>query len=188
MLWDGDIHSGLGRPSSLPPESNLKKLPAPNWNVQARSVSRPPESGPHLAQRVLSDPQPLSTGESVASETALDLTTHLQRSGPSLVKTRIGSVLSRGFILKTDHYPSGSYARLLPFSPRHYFVQVVRLILSLMFMGRLISEHHVRATLMFSGPPNHARKASVLYFLYFGVVLILPILRMSFGFVLERNQ
>ncbi|KAI0783947.1 inositol hexakisphosphate-domain-containing protein [Irpex lacteus] len=31
----------------------------------------------------------------------------LQRSGPSVVKTRSGSVLSRGFILKTDHYPSG---------------------------------------------------------------------------------
>ncbi|KAI0635643.1 inositol hexakisphosphate-domain-containing protein [Trametes polyzona] len=31
----------------------------------------------------------------------------LQRSAPSLVKTRTGSVLSRGFILKTDHYPSG---------------------------------------------------------------------------------
>ncbi|EPQ54220.1 hypothetical protein GLOTRDRAFT_116807 [Gloeophyllum trabeum ATCC 11539] len=32
---------------------------------------------------------------------------HLQRSGPSIVKTRSGSVLSRGFILKTDYYPSG---------------------------------------------------------------------------------
>ncbi|KAI0649419.1 inositol hexakisphosphate-domain-containing protein [Trametes meyenii] len=31
----------------------------------------------------------------------------LHRSGPSIVKTRTGSVLSRGFILKTDHYPSG---------------------------------------------------------------------------------
>ncbi|KAJ7081810.1 inositol hexakisphosphate-domain-containing protein [Mycena belliarum] len=39
--------------------------------------------------------------------TSLDLMTHLQRSGPSVVKTRTGSVLSRGFILKTDHYPSG---------------------------------------------------------------------------------
>ncbi|KDQ57083.1 hypothetical protein JAAARDRAFT_194263 [Jaapia argillacea MUCL 33604] len=37
----------------------------------------------------------------------LDLIPLLQRSGPSVVKTRTGSVLSRGFILKTDHYPSG---------------------------------------------------------------------------------
>ena len=38
----------------------------------------------------------------------LDLMPQLQRSGPSIVKTRSGSVLSRGFILKTDHYPSGA--------------------------------------------------------------------------------
>ncbi|KAF9000645.1 inositol hexakisphosphate-domain-containing protein [Cyathus striatus] len=37
----------------------------------------------------------------------LDLIGHLQRSEASVVKTRSGSVLSRGFILKTDHYPSG---------------------------------------------------------------------------------
>lgn len=46
--------------------------------------------------------------------TSLDLMSHLQRSGPSVVKTRTGSVLSRGFILKTDHYPSGScYGHIL---------------------------------------------------------------------------
>lgn len=33
---------------------------------------------------------------------------HLLRSEASIVKTRSGSVLSRGFILKTDHYPSGA--------------------------------------------------------------------------------
>ncbi|PPQ64143.1 hypothetical protein CVT24_008773 [Panaeolus cyanescens] len=37
----------------------------------------------------------------------LDLIDILNRSEPSVVKTRNGSVLSRGFILKTDHYPSG---------------------------------------------------------------------------------
>jgi len=39
--------------------------------------------------------------------TSLDLIDLLERSEQSLVKTRSGSVLSRGFILKTDHYPSG---------------------------------------------------------------------------------
>ena len=39
--------------------------------------------------------------------TSLDLIGLLERSEQSLVKTRSGSVLSRGFILKTDHYPSG---------------------------------------------------------------------------------
>lgn len=38
---------------------------------------------------------------------ALDLMAFLLRSEPAVVKTRSGSVLSRGSILKTDHYPSG---------------------------------------------------------------------------------
>ncbi|KIJ66912.1 hypothetical protein HYDPIDRAFT_180575 [Hydnomerulius pinastri MD-312] len=37
----------------------------------------------------------------------LDLMVNLKRAEPSIVKTRTGSVLSRGFILKTDYYPSG---------------------------------------------------------------------------------
>lgn len=37
----------------------------------------------------------------------LDLMVSLKRAEPSIVKTRTGSVLSRGFILKTDYYPSG---------------------------------------------------------------------------------
>ncbi|KAG6879608.1 hypothetical protein C0992_000636 [Termitomyces sp. T32_za158] len=47
-----------------------------------------------------------SIKESV-NEASLDLTGLLQRSEPLVVKSRTGSVLSRGFILKTDHYPSG---------------------------------------------------------------------------------
>ncbi|KAK0223506.1 inositol hexakisphosphate-domain-containing protein [Armillaria fumosa] len=41
------------------------------------------------------------------NSTSLDLMASLHRSEPSVVKTRNGSVLSRGFILKTDFYPSG---------------------------------------------------------------------------------
>ncbi|KAK0446168.1 inositol hexakisphosphate-domain-containing protein [Armillaria borealis] len=41
------------------------------------------------------------------NSTSLDLMGSLHRSEPSVVKTRNGSVLSRGFILKTDFYPSG---------------------------------------------------------------------------------
>lgn len=43
----------------------------------------------------------------------LDIMPALQRSAPSVVKSRNGSVLSRGFILKTDHYPSGEQQFLL---------------------------------------------------------------------------
>ncbi|KZP23754.1 hypothetical protein FIBSPDRAFT_1042612 [Athelia psychrophila] len=37
----------------------------------------------------------------------VDIMGQLQKSEASIVKTRAGSVLSRNFILKTDHYPSG---------------------------------------------------------------------------------
>ena len=43
----------------------------------------------------------------------------LHRSGPSVVKSRTGSVLSRGFILKTDHYPSGECATIVLSSVNH---------------------------------------------------------------------
>lgn len=54
--------------------------------------------------------EPRFTKESV-TESGLDLTGLLERSGLSVVKTRSGSVLSRGFILKTDYYPSGTHRK-----------------------------------------------------------------------------
>lgn len=53
-----------------------------------------------------------SATEAVASPSKdgvrpLDLMVSLKRAEPSIVRTRTGSVLSRGFILKTDYYPSG---------------------------------------------------------------------------------
>ncbi|PPQ64598.1 hypothetical protein CVT26_001996 [Gymnopilus dilepis] len=69
------------RPSSIPPAS--------------RCPARLPSEGS------------LDASRDDAGATSLDLTDLLRRSEPSVVKTRNGSVLSRGFILKTDHYPSG---------------------------------------------------------------------------------
>jgi hypothetical protein len=44
-----------------------------------------------------------------AEETGrLDLASQLLRTEAGVVKARSGAVLSRGFILKTDHYPSGA--------------------------------------------------------------------------------
>ena len=62
-----------------------------------------------LRRRLLSSS--VAEGTDLPDTPPLDLMPQLQRSGPSIVKTRSGSVLSRGFILKTDHYPSGVYAR-----------------------------------------------------------------------------
>ncbi|KAJ7873158.1 inositol hexakisphosphate-domain-containing protein [Mycena leptocephala] len=79
------------RPVSVPPS-----LPASKSDpLNNRPSSIPPGALGH--HRISSD----------AGGTSLDLMAHLQQSGPSVVKTRSGSVLSRGFILKTDHYPSG---------------------------------------------------------------------------------
>lgn len=50
----------------------------------------------------------MSTRESILAA-HLDITPSLQKAVHSVVKARNGSVLSRGSILKTDHYPSGEY-------------------------------------------------------------------------------
>ncbi|KAJ7822077.1 inositol hexakisphosphate-domain-containing protein [Mycena olivaceomarginata] len=87
------------RPVSVPPS-----LPASKSEpLSNRPSSIPPGALGH--HRISSDILNAQKGPTTGS--SLDLMAHLQRSGPSVVKTRTGSVLSRGFILKTDHYPSG---------------------------------------------------------------------------------
>ncbi|KAJ3508107.1 hypothetical protein NLJ89_g5936 [Agrocybe chaxingu] len=85
-LLTGRLSSSMNRPSSIPPTLQ-NKYSYPN----------------------LRDPRSSGGGAGIddGGAASLDLTDLLQRSGPSVVKTRTGSVLSRGFILKTDHYPSG---------------------------------------------------------------------------------
>ncbi|KAJ7112000.1 inositol hexakisphosphate-domain-containing protein [Mycena epipterygia] len=86
------------RPVSVPPS-----LPASKSDpLNNRPSSIPPGALGH--HRISSD---VLTTQKAQTGTSLDLMSHLQRSGSSVVKTRTGSVLSRGFILKTDHYPSG---------------------------------------------------------------------------------
>ena len=41
------------------------------------------------------------------SNSSFDSSKQLLRAAPRIVKTRAGTVLSRGFILKTDYYPTG---------------------------------------------------------------------------------
>jgi len=76
----------------------------------ARSISVPHV---HLDKPATSSDATSAT-DSVASPRKdgvrpLDLMVSLKRTEPSIVKTRTGSVLSRGFILKTDYYPSGQW-------------------------------------------------------------------------------
>jgi len=69
--------------------------------------SRTSDSPVPIIQRPQSSPPRSSTESDGLPASPPDLMPHLQRSAPSIVKTRTGSVLSRGFILKTDFYPSG---------------------------------------------------------------------------------
>lgn len=91
---NGAAHDAAQRSASAPPQ-----VP-PGSAAQRRPVEG------DLRQRLLSS----SVADSIGTPDTppLDLMPQLQRSGPSIVKTRTGSVLSRGFILKTDHYPSGT--------------------------------------------------------------------------------
>lgn len=115
------IDIALSRPTPELPE--LKISMTTNFrpmNAAVRPASAPPHSAPETAgvrrsgeedlrKRILSSS--LLESADLPDSPTLDLMPQLQRSGPSIVKTRSGSVLSRGFILKTDHYPSGRPTR-----------------------------------------------------------------------------
>ncbi|KAF8628035.1 hypothetical protein AX15_004150 [Amanita polypyramis BW_CC] len=77
------------------------KILSPLNSVNERAVTIPPDP-----QQSVAAPQNTNAPHRDIT-TSLDLMNHLQRSESSAVKTRTGSVLSRGFILKTDHYTSG---------------------------------------------------------------------------------
>jgi hypothetical protein len=107
----GDTESSLTGtvPPKLAPQSQSSFLTPHPVRTAASPfpiIQRPQSSPPHAISERDGSPGPIS-----------DLMPHLHRSAPSIVKTRSGSVLSRGFILKTDHYPSGkqpvNYSRLL---------------------------------------------------------------------------
>ncbi|KAI9463218.1 inositol hexakisphosphate-domain-containing protein [Lactarius psammicola] len=69
--------------------------------------SRNSDSPVPIIQRPQSSPPRSNTESDGSPASPPDLISHMQKSAPSIVKTRTGSVLSRGFILKTDFYPSG---------------------------------------------------------------------------------
>lgn len=90
-------------------------LPRISTTQDGRASSAPPVQNPAQARPIVDTPaRPgsgtispvLSQKENILAK-HLDIMPALQRSIPSVVKSRNGSVLSRGFILKTDHYPSG---------------------------------------------------------------------------------
>lgn len=108
---------------SLPQKSSLSAAmderaqsasPRPHQKQKNRSTSDP--HTPVRALSVLPDrlnslPPSMSISTQVTPPQLppiLDATETLLRAVPAVVKARIGSVLARGFILKTDYYPNGT--------------------------------------------------------------------------------
>jgi hypothetical protein len=109
----GDTKSHAAVPPSLAPQSQSSYLTPYPVRTSASPfpiIQRPQSLPPHAIPERDGFSGPIS-----------DLMPHLHRSAPSIVKTRSGSVLSRGFILKTDHYPSGKPPTNLfaPFTDPH---------------------------------------------------------------------
>ncbi|KJA26349.1 hypothetical protein HYPSUDRAFT_36651 [Hypholoma sublateritium FD-334 SS-4] len=91
------------RPASVPPALHPRR----SLLSSSRPSSIPPSGTRHSARLSPSASESFPKDPAGREPAQLDLIDLLQRSEPSVVKTRTGSVLSRGFILKTDHYPSG---------------------------------------------------------------------------------
>jgi hypothetical protein len=105
----------LRKQSHLGPRLTCMTSPIPLNASRAQSMSlNGPSPLKHSSQRTVSDSATIrrnsanSTSGADSRTEPLDLTAQLLRSGHAVVKSRTGSVLSRGFIMKTDHYPSGS--------------------------------------------------------------------------------
>jgi hypothetical protein len=120
--------------SSPPPHSSTtiaatmsqlaEKSPSEEINPLSPQPTELPGLGLHVTRATIAPGTPrgsgtatpstvpaLSTRESILAA-HLDITPSLRKAIHSVVKARNGSVLSRGSILKTDHYPSGECSKL----------------------------------------------------------------------------
>ena len=110
-----NVFSDEIRSSSVPPSriSSVNKATSRTQSIprnHARTASGSTQSiPPSLRNHTRTASDSHSSKDSTVAN-PLDLMDLLQRSESSVVKARSGSVLSRGFILKTDHYPSGVYS------------------------------------------------------------------------------
>ena len=96
------------------PHSTLPTVPNESTGFLGPNVTRAtiaPSSARGSGTATPSTGSTLPTRESILAA-HLDITPSLQKAVHSVVKARTGSVLSRGFILKTDHYPSGESFKL----------------------------------------------------------------------------
>lgn len=115
MVTQPERPSPLGRPESgiLPAGRSVSVPPAlESSSLSDSSGSVPTASNIRNSQkpRQLSETLLFGDRDRTNPLAPLDQMPQLGRAEPSIVKTRTGSVLSRSFILKTDHYPSGTFS------------------------------------------------------------------------------
>jgi hypothetical protein len=100
------IGIGMPPPSLLSARMQLQQQHTSHRAVSESAAMRSPYGSPRLSGPI----------DAQTSAPPLDLSAQLLRSGHAVVKARTGSVLSRGFIMKTDHYPSGACLLLRPYA------------------------------------------------------------------------
>jgi hypothetical protein len=91
-----------GSPSPVGLGASSPLGPLPEAGITARPIPIPT-----MSPAMSFGPESKSTPVPKETLTHLDIMPKLLHSEHSVVKTRSGAVLSRGFIMKTDHYPSG---------------------------------------------------------------------------------
>ncbi|CAK5269481.1 unnamed protein product [Mycena citricolor] len=97
------------RPVSVPPALEVRAKAANGKHTEPLNSLEPPNR-PSSTQAVTmpsSTSLPITPPSGTPSPPSLSLLPSLDHALPSVVNSRSGSVLARGFILKTDHYPSG---------------------------------------------------------------------------------
>ncbi|KAH7106320.1 inositol hexakisphosphate-domain-containing protein [Auriculariales sp. MPI-PUGE-AT-0066] len=103
LAWLSASHSCWSRAScfqmaSPPPRSFSSTARLSHQRVSSLSQS----SSQELGRQITRTPSRNITLDSTAA--SIDYTVQLTRAAPGIVKTRVGSVLSRGFVLKTDFH------------------------------------------------------------------------------------
>lgn len=100
---------GASRPSSAPPSTDPASPNEQTFGSSPTASSIPPLVAHRMLSETLAQNHRRTHSQTPPNETqSLDLMPQLLRSGPSVVKSRTGSVLTRGFVLKTDYWPSGA--------------------------------------------------------------------------------
>jgi hypothetical protein len=94
------------RAHSASPQSHQKHKTrsTSNPDTPVRALSVLPDRSNPLPNSVFTSAQ----STPIDSPPILDATETLLRATPAVVKARTGSVLARGFVLKTDYYPNGT--------------------------------------------------------------------------------